>query len=214
MRAYRSSLILGALLACSAPFVSPLAAQAAPEGRWLVRVRALSLTANNGSDEIVSLGVPDNAITVSDKVFPEFDISYFITKHIAAELVLTYPQQHDVKLSGTKIGTFKQLPPTLLAQYHFLPEGIVRPYAGVGVNVTFISDVKLTVPGVGKLDLESSSMGMAGQLGADIKVAPRVFLNVDVKKALISSDVTLGASTISAVRIHPWLASVGLGFRL
>ena len=213
MRTYRSSLILGALLACSAPFASPLAAQAAPEGRWLVRVRALSLTANNGSDEIVSLGVPDNAITVSDKVFPEFDISYFIARRIALELVLTYPQQHDVKLSGTKIGTFKHLPPTLMAQYHMSPESTVRPYVGAGVNVTFISDVKLAVPGVGKLDLESSSMGMAGQLGADIKLAPSVFLNVDVKKALLSSDVTLGASTISAVRIHPWLASVGLGFR-
>jgi outer membrane protein len=214
MRTYRSSLLLGALLTCAAPFANPLSAQAAPEGRWLVRVRALSLTANNGSDAIPSLRVPTDAITVSDKLFPEFDISYFLTKHVAAELVLTYPQQHDVKLSGTKIGTFKHLPPTLLAQYHFLPEGTVRPYAGVGVNLTLISDVKLAVPGVGKLDLESSSIGMAGQLGADIKVAPRMFLNVDVKKVMISSDVTLGAATVSAVRVHPWLASVGLGFRL
>jgi len=213
MRPYRSSIILGVLMACSAPFASPLAAQPAPEGRWLVRVRALSLTTNNGSDEIVSLGVPANAITVSNKVFPEIDISYFLARRIALELVLTYPQQHDVELSGTKIGTFKQLPPTLMAQYHMSPEGTVRPYVGAGINVTFFSDVQLDVPSVGKLDLESSSMGMAGQFGVDIKLAPMVFLNIDVKKALLSSDVTLGASTISNVRVHPWLASVGLGFR-
>jgi outer membrane protein W len=60
----------------------------------------------------------------------------------------------------------------------------------------------------------SSPARWAWPASADIKVAPRVFLNVDVKKALISSDVTLGAATISAVRVHPWLASVGLGFRL
>lgn len=214
MRTTCASLILGALLTVATPLARPLAAQAEPEGRWLVRVRALSLTANNGSDDIVSLGVPDNAITVSNKVFPELDVSYFIARRIALELVLTYPQQHDVKLSGTKIGTFKQLPPTVMAQYHMSPEATVRPYVGAGINVTFISDVKLAVPSVGTLDLESSSMGMAGQLGADITVAPGVFLNIDVKKALLSSDVRLGASTISAVRIHPWLASVGLGFRL
>ena len=213
MRTSYASLILGALLTAAPLFMSPLAAQSAPEGRWLMRVRALSLTANNGSDDIVSLGVPDNAISVTDKVFPEVDVSYFIARRIALELTLTYPQQHDVKLSGTTIGTFKQLPTTLMAQYHMSPESTVRPYVGAGINVTFISDVKLAVPGVGKLDLESSSMGMAGQFGVDIKLAPKVFLNVDVKKALLSSDVTLGASTISAVRIHPWLASVGLGFR-
>ena len=34
-----------------------------------------------------------------------------------------------------------------------------------GVNFTLISNVDLAVPGVGKLDLSSTSVGLAGQAG-------------------------------------------------
>ncbi|MFN8573763.1 MAG: OmpW family outer membrane protein [Gemmatimonadaceae bacterium] len=191
----------------------PLAAQEKAEGKWMVRVRALSLTPADKSDAIPSLSVPSDAITVSKKIFPDIDISYFFAKNLAAELVLTYPQQHDVKLSGTKIGTFKHLPPTLLLQYHFIPEGVFRPYVGAGVNLTLISSVALHVTGVGDLDLDKSSVGGAGQAGFDLKVAPGLFLNADVKKVMIGSDVLVGGSKVSAVKVDPWLISFGIGKR-
>lgn len=195
-----------------AAVATPLVAQST-EGPWLIRVRALSLTPADNSDAIPSLSVPADAITVSSKVFPELDIAYFLTSNIAAELVLTYPQKHDVELSGTKIGTFKHLPPTLMLQYHFLPEGTVRPYLGAGVNLTLLSDVTLAVPGVGTLDLEDSSIGWAAQAGADIQISPGFFLNLDAKRAMIRSDVLLGGSKVSAVEVDPWLLSVGIGRR-
>ncbi len=133
----------------------------AEEGPFLVRLRAVYISPADKSDAIPALGVPADAITVSSKTIPEVDISYFFTKSFAAELILTYPQEHDVELMGTNIGTFKHLPPTLTLQYHFIPDGAFRPYVGVGVNLTFISDVNLAVPGVGALDLESSSVGFA-----------------------------------------------------
>ena len=208
MRAFRPSLLVGALLALSAS-----AGAQSTEGPWMVRVRALSLTPANKSDAIPSLNVAADKITVSDKIFPEIDIAYFFTKNIAAELVLTYPQQHDVELNGSKIGTFKHLPPTLLAQYHFLPAGVIRPYVGVGANLTLISDVDIRVANVGALDLESSSVGAAAQIGADIKLMPGKFLNIDVKKVMIGSDVTLGSTKVSAVKVDPILVSIGLGIR-
>ncbi|MCC7002994.1 MAG: OmpW family protein [Gemmatimonadaceae bacterium] len=204
------SLVLGGLLASLA---APLAAQSSAEGVWMVRVRALSLTPADKSDAIPSLSVPEDAITVSTKIFPEIDILRFFGTHFAAELVLTYPQEHDVELSDTKIGTFKHLPPTLLAQYHFIPDGTFRPYVGAGVNLTLISDVDINVPGVGALDLEDSSIGYAVQLGADIKLRPKQFLNIDVKKVGIGSDVLSAGSKVSAVKVDPWLISVGYGFR-
>jgi len=118
-----------------------------------------------------------------------------------------------VKLNDTKIGTFKHLPPTLLAQYHFIPDGVVRPYIGVGANLTLISSVDIKVPNVGALDLESSSVGAAAQAGADIKLAPGKYLNIDVKKVMIGSDVLLGTTKVSAVKVDPWLVSIGLGVR-
>lgn len=212
MRVLRSAL-LPTVIGAAFALASTAGAQAPAEGPWMIRVRAVSLTPANTSDAIPSLNVAADKITVSDKIIPDVDVSYFFAKHFAAELVLTYPQQHEVKLNGTKIGTFKHLPPTLLAQYHFLPEGIVRPYVGAGVNLTLISDVNIAVPGVGTLDLEKSSVGAAGQAGVDIRLAPGKFLNIDIKKVMIGSDVTLGSTKVSAVKVDPILASVGLGIR-
>jgi outer membrane protein len=201
-----------AALSCLLLASVPAAAQRG-EGKFLIRVRALSLTPTDKSDAIPSLSAPTDAITVSSKVCPEIDISFFFTRNLAAELVLTYPQQHDVELSGTKIGTFKHLPPSLLLQHHFLPEGRVRPYIGAGANLTLISDVQLAVPGVGALDLEDSSVGVVGQIGADIKVRTRHFLNLDVKKVTIGSDVLTGGNAVSTVNVDPFLVSLGFGIR-
>ena len=185
----------------------------AGEGPWQVRFRAVSIKPADKSDPIAALGIPADKITVSTKVIPEVDISYYFTPNFAAELILTYPQQHDVKVAGTFIGTFKHLPPTLTAQWHFLPGAAFNPYVGAGLNLTLLSDVKLAVPGVGSLDLNSSSIGAAVQAGADIAIAPQWSLNVDVKYVQIRSDVKLGGTKISAVQVDPLLLGVGVGYR-
>jgi outer membrane protein len=185
------------------------------DGPLLVRLRGVYIDPADKSDAIPALGVPADAIHVSTKTIPELDFTYFLTKNVAAELILTYPQQHDVELGGTKIGTFKHLPPVLSLQYHFIPGGKFRPYLGVGVNLTLISAVDLAVPGVGALDLESSSVGVSGQAGFDIKLGDKLFLNGDLKYVSLRSDVMLAASgqKVSAVQVDPWLIGVGLGYR-
>lgn len=187
----------------------------AQEGPLMIRARGVYIGTADKSDAIGALGVPADAITVSKKLIPEVDITYFLGKHVAAELILTYPQKHDVEVSGTEIGSFKHLPPVLSLQYHFAPEATVRPYVGVGANLTIISNVDLAVPGVGALDLESTSVGVAAQGGLDIKLGPKVFLNADVKYVTLGSDVMLAASgtKVSAVKINPWLIGFGLGYR-
>lgn len=191
----------------------PAHAQQQPEGPWMVRVRALGMIPADRSDAIPALGVEEDAITVSRKVFPEVDVSYFLTPRIAAELILTYPQEHEVEVDGTEIGTFKHLPPTLLLQYHPLPDGAVKPYLGAGVNLTLLSDVELAVPGVGALDLEDRSVGPAGQAGVDIRLGRGRYLNLDVKRVMIRSDVLAGGETVSEVRVDPWLLSAGFAVR-
>ena len=195
-----------ALIAASVP-------GAGAEGPWMVRARAVHIKPADKSDPIAALSVPADRITVSTKTIPEVDFSYFFTPNFAAELILTYPQQHDVKVAGTFIGTFKHLPPTLTAQWHFLPGETFNPYIGAGLNLTLISDVKLAVPGVGGLGLSSSSVGPAVQAGIDIKVAPQWYLNLDVKYVQLRSDVKLGGTKISAVQIDPLLIGLGLGYR-
>jgi len=200
-----------AALAATLVAATPLKAEDSP---WMIRVRAVAIEPANKSDAIPALEVPADAIHVSTKTIPEVDFSYFFTAHCSAELILTYPQQHTVTLMGTDIGTFKHLPPTLTAQYHFLPTSAFNPYVGVGVNLTLISSVNLAVPGVGALKLSSSSVGAAAQIGADIQLAPKWFLNVDAKYVQIKSDVDLANGTkVSAVKVDPMLFGVGVGYR-
>lgn len=201
------SLILPVALAAGVLSSAPLQAQ---EGPWMVRLRAVSLQPADKSD--AASGLPADAIHVSSRTIPEVDFSYFFTKHVAAELVLTVPQEHDVTLSGTKIGTFKELPPTLTAQWHFLPGQTVDPYVGLGLNLTLISDVKLAD---GALDLDKHSVGGAAQVGVDFKVARNCFINLDVKYVQIQSDVKVAATgaKVTTVKVDPMLYGVGVGYR-
>ncbi len=188
-----------------------LATQAmAQQSPWQVRARAVYIDPADKSDAGGPLALPADAITVSTKTIPEVDISYFFTPNIAAELILTYPQKHDVYLSGSKIGTFKHLPPTLTLQYHFTPAAKVSPYLGAGVNYTNISSVNL-LNGAGSLD--HNSVGLALQAGVDFKIDRNWSFNVDVKKVQIRSDVMVSGAKVSAVKVDPVLIGVGFGYR-
>jgi outer membrane protein len=181
----------------------------AEQSPWMVRARAVHLDPADKSDPIGGVGASDR-IGVSSKTIPEVDISYFFSPNLSAELVLTYPQKHDVTLDGAKVGTFKHLPPTLLAQYRFMPDAQLNPYVGAGINYTNISKVDL-LNGAGSL--EHKSWGLALQAGVDYKIDKNWSLNFDVKKVQIRSDVFVSGAKVSNVQIDPWLVGVGVGYR-
>jgi outer membrane protein len=181
----------------------------AQESPWLVRVRAVYIDPADKSDPVGGTGASDR-LHVSSKTIPEFDVSYFFTKNIATELILTYPQKHDVTLDGNKIGTIKHLPPTLTLQYHFAPDATFRPYVGAGVNYTTFSDVKLLNGGA---SLEHDSLGLALQAGADVAIDKNWSINFDIKKVQIRSDVYIGGANASRVKVDPLLVGVGIGYR-
>jgi len=158
------------------------------------------------------LGVGSDKVTVESKTIPEFDISYFFTPNIAAELILTVPQEHDVRLQGSKIGTFKHLPPVLSIQYHCTPQSSFSPYVGVGINYTRIFDVHLAN---NSLKLEQDSIGPSLQVGFDYKLDKHWLVNLDVKKVYIRSDVRdrQTNSKLTQVKLDPWLFGLGVGYR-
>ncbi|QGZ40155.1 outer membrane protein [Pseudoduganella flava] len=199
-----------AVMAVMAVTVGMLAGQAsAQESNWLVRARAVHIDPADKADPVGGVGASDR-ISVENKTIPEVDISYFFTKNIAAELVLTYPQKHEVYLDGKSIGTFKHLPPSLMAQYHFTPEKTISPYLGLGINWTTFSKNKLLN---GQGSLEHDSFGLAAQAGVDFKLDKNWSLNVDVKKVQIRSDVMIAGTKVSKVKVDPVLLGVGVGYR-
>ena len=200
----RSLIALAALVTT----LAPLAAQAQDTGDWIVRARATSLTSEN--DDSTGLD-----LSINDKVIPEVDISYFFSPNFALELILTYPQKHDVKSGGVKIGSFKHLPPTLTAQYHFTNFGGWRPYVGLGVNYTHISDVSWdpAVEAALQPSLKKDSFGLAAQVGADVPIGGGWLINVDVKKVQIGTEVSSFGVKAGDFKVNPWLASIGVGKR-
>lgn len=194
-----------ALAAVAASLAAPLA-QAQDTGSWIVRARALHLdSANKGS-------VADAGVTLENKTFPEVDISYFFTPNLAAELVLTYPQKHDLEAGGAAIGSIKHLPPTLSLQYHVTGLQGFRPYVGAGINYTRFSSFK--VSGVASTDVDKNSFGLAIGVGADIPLSGGWLLNVDLKKVQIrAKDVTVGGANLGTLKVDPVLFSLGVGYR-
>lgn len=194
--------VAGAAMVCGSAF-----AQDFKEGSWLVRARAVHLDSAN--KDSTGLG-----LSVNNKWLPEVDFTYFFNKNLAAELILTVPQKHTLSAGGTAIGSLKHLPPTLTLQYHFDAQGF-KPYVGAGLNYTRFSSVKFASGVVTALNpsIDKNSWGAALQVGVDIPVAKDMYLNIDVKKVYIKTDVASFGNKVGTFKVDPLLVGVGLGWR-
>jgi outer membrane protein len=201
--------IVFAVAASLATLAATAHTASAQESPWLVRARAVHLSPADKSEPLGGVGNADR-LSVESRVIPEFDISYFLSPNLALELVLTYPQKHEVMLDGAVIGSFKHLPPTLLAQYRFDQMGAFTPYLGAGVNYTRISSVHLLD---GAATLEKNSFGLALQAGLDYSLSKNWSLNLDVKRVNIRSDVSVAGARVSRVKVDPTLVALGVGYR-
>ncbi|WP_027994537.1 OmpW/AlkL family protein [Simplicispira psychrophila] len=194
--------LLGSVL-CASAF-----AQQTTEGPWMVRARAVHLNSSNGDSTGLGLGI-------NNKWMPEVDISYFFNKNVAVELILTVPQKQTISSNGTAIGSLKHLPPTLTAQYHFTELGGFKPYVGAGLNYTRFSSVRFDPAVVAALNpsIDKNSFGWALQAGVDIPLAKNLYLNLDVKKVQIKTDVMSFGAKAGEFKVNPVLIGVGLGWR-
>jgi len=140
--------------------------------------------------------------------------TYMATPNLGVELILATPFSHDIKLSGAgTVGDTKHLPPTLFAQYHFMPQSNFRPYVGVGLNYTMFFDEGAEGALKGKKLKLKDSIGIAGQVGIDIDVAPNWFVNAEVSYMDIDSKAKLDGASLGTVEIDPWVVGLNVGTR-
>jgi len=177
----------------------------AEQSPWMVRARAVGLDMSN--KDSTGLG-----LNVNNKKIPEIDISYFINKNVAVELILTVPQKQTVNSTalGTDIGTFKHLPPVITLQYHFDNFADFKPYVGAGLNYTQITQVNLLDGGA---NINSHSWGGALQAGIDFPIDKNLSFNIDIKKLSLKTDVFVGGANRGVLKLDPTLIGVGLGYR-
>lgn len=221
------------VLALAAAF-TPMLAQA-EAGDWVVRARAVNISPNEDSslgkyvNKNVAAGAmsPGAELKVDSNTILEFDISYYITKNIAAELILATGSKHDVSVSkepgntlpNQLLGSVDVLPPTLTLQWHFNPDQMIDPYVGAGINYTAFLDKKLDVrqgPLAGSdIKVENDSWGYALQAGLDINLKDGWLVNADVKYIDLDTDVKLkqasGWTKIDQLDINPWVFGLGIG---
>lgn len=220
------------VLALAAMF-SPLVAQA-EAGDWVVRARAVNISPNEDSDlgktvnrNVASVMSNGAELKVDSNTILEFDISYYITKNIAAELILATGSKHEVSVSkepgavlpNQLLGSVDVLPPTLTVQWHFNPDQTIDPYVGAGINYTAFLDKRLDVrqgPLTGTdIKVERDSWGYALQAGVDINLKDGWLINADIKYIDLDTDVKLrtagGWTKIDDLDINPWVFGIGVG---
>lgn len=224
-------------LSIAAALASPMLAHA-EAGDWVLRLRAVDVSPNEDSklgktvNQNVLAGAmsPGAELKVDDNWIPEFDISYYFTKNIAAELILALGTRHDVAIKGDalatvgnqNLGSVNLLPPTLTAQWHFNPDQMIDPYVGAGINYTNMLDRNLKIKSGAlagsKIKIDSDSWGWALQAGVDINLKDGWLINADVKYVTVDTDVKLknplagGTWTkIDSLDINPWVIGFGIG---
>ncbi|KVW98900.1 OmpW/AlkL family protein [Thiobacillus denitrificans] len=169
---------------------------------WMMRVRAIDIVPDVSTSPTLA------GLDVSNEWVPEVDFTYFVTPNIGVELILG-TARHEVTLGGASLGKLNHLPPTLTLQYHFQPTPTIKPYVGAGVNYTRFYNVDLA-PG---LSIDKNSFGGALQAGVDIAVTKNGYINLDVKKIWIDTDVKSGGVKLTTLDIDPVVWGIGYGFR-
>jgi outer membrane protein len=205
-----------AAAAFAALMASSGAALANPfEGKLAVKVGVAGVL----PDEAAEIRPIGGTVDISDEYVPALQLEWFFTEAVSVELLCCLAP-HEVKAVRTAAGTIDLgevtlFPPTLTAKYRFFAGGPVQPYVGAGINATVFFDEKLPAGPVRSIDYETT-FGAALQVGVDVPVSERFFLNLDVKKVWIEPEVSLATAlgpVTADVEINPIVAFLGVGYR-
>ena len=169
-------------------------ASAYQAGDWLATVRIANVDPDDSSGPIF-IGpdpVPGSGVKVDDALTLDISFAYVFAPNWAVELLLDITSKHDISATGPdlgplgKIAEVRPLPPSLLLQYHFLPDSKVRPYVGAGINYTNLvseetsASLDNALGGSSSISLDDS-FGLALQGGIELDLSDTWFLTVDLK---------------------------------
>ncbi len=201
--------------------------------KWQMRLRGVGVIPHNKAE----IGVIGGQIHVDKNFIPELDFTYFFTENFAAELILgttrhtvgtkgsdlSTPDVGGPKKANVDLGSVWLLPPTLMVQYHHKFGEVFKPYVGVGANYTIFFNEKSGAAQAIKYD---NKLGWGYQVGFDIDITDKFFINVDFKKLFLKTNVSVDASNLlqpnasieelnipAKVKLDPMLIGFGVGMR-
>lgn len=191
-----------------------------------VMVRVLGTVVDPETDATVRAGgvvLPGADAEVSTEVIPALTLSYFFNKNFAVELFCCFAK-HQIDGRGTiaplgEIADTWIFPPALTLQYHFAGMGAWKPYVGAGVQYIDFFDTGTGQNRLGATRVSiDDAFGFTLQAGLDLSIGNGWYLNADVKKTWLDTEVTwhntaLGVNVVGDADLDPWIFSVGVGYR-
>lgn len=185
----------------------------------------------------VNIEIPNTGASLSDADTAGFTAGYFVTDHIATELVMGIPPRFDLNGTGQfasfgKLGEARQWSPTLLFKYYFrAPESRFRPYLGLGVTRTWFTGEQITnsqfEQGVlhGPTSVTTdSSWAPVFNVGFTFAIDQHWFAGVSVSYVPLSTTAKLntqantpvGTLTVASetkIKLNPIVTYINVGYR-
>lgn len=145
----------------------------------------------------------------NDRYVPIVNFTYYLSDHFALNTAAGITR-HEFDNAGGKLGKASMAPFHLMAQYHFMPKANFRPYVGVGIHHTIFFNQE--GPAFDLLKDFPSDTGAVLQAGFSYSVSKEYFVNVDVKKFYLETEVAFkGAPKLETIELNPLLVGIAFG---
>jgi outer membrane protein len=189
-------------------------------GNFMVRALVTGVLPDTDADVYAGgARIPGANAEVSDEVIPATTLTYFFNDNLAVELFCCFAK-HSIDATGSisglgEIADTWIFPPALTAQYHFNSGGKFKPYVGAGLQyIAFFNE------GTGQNRLGAANvsiddaLGFTLQAGVDISMGNGWYLNADVKKTWLDTEISWAGTGVTAdADLDPLIVSAGVGYR-
>lgn len=176
------------------------------QGDWIIRTNISNVSPDV---ETNALGLDINSDTAIST-----DITYFFTPNIAINVVAIFTS-HEAESTACNVagsnscGNIDLLPPIITGQWHFIPNGNIRPYVSAGINYNIFGDTTGTLDAINtKID---DTIGYAIGAGVDFGITNALAINLDIKQLYIEADVTTDLGN-DKFDIDPLVIGAGIAY--
>jgi len=179
------------------------------ESPWTIKVGASDVIAKGNGGTLAG-----SAASTSNDIQLTPSIEYAINHSVSAEILLATPFTHSVYLDGTKVASFKDLPPTVSLKYTFPSYNGFKPYFGLGLNYTILWGEKTYGPLTGAKAHGDNTVGMAGLVGVQYDFPNTPYsVAIDVRKVDIISKMYVNHNKVGDLVVDPWVVGLAAGYK-
>lgn len=147
----------------------------------------------------------------TNEVIPIATITYYLNDSFALNATAGITR-HEFYNAGGDLGKASMAPLQLMAQYRFMPTADFRPYVGLGIHHTIFFNQG--GPAFHLLKNFPADTGPVLQVGFDYAVNKDYFINLDLKKFYLETDVAFkGAPKLETITLNPLLIGFAVGKR-